>query len=556
VLQARLDRLPPYEKRLVQTAAVIGSELPVPLLHRLAELPEDMLQRGLAHLQDREFLYEMHLFPEHTYTFKHALTREVAYSSLLQERRCALHRQVVEALESLYPDRLGEYTERLAYHALHGEVWEKAVPYSQQAGARAFERAAFHEAVVYFDQAFEALTHLRECGDARVLAIEISLALDWPLNALGEYERRLSLLREAEAMARALDDRPRLIRVLAKMAQLFRITGERDGAIAVGQQALELAAELGDSALEGEAAQHLGEAYYATGDFGRATELLRRSVVAADRESGRSGTTLQIRSRAWLALTLSALGEFAQGERHGEEALRLAIMEEREARLIMVYVRLGHLYLTQGNLEAASRVFEAGLALCRASGNSGPLWAIVGGLGEAYAHTGRLAEGLMLLEEACRDDLRTGALGAQYVSHLRQLSAVYLLAGGFNEAWRHACQALDRARQLKAYGEEALALFQLGAVHAQDSPPDVQQAEECYREALLLAETLGMRPLQAHCHRDLGTLYAKTGRAEEARTSLVTAIELYRAMEMTFWLPQAEAALAEVEGASITSGRG
>ena len=117
-----------------------------------------------------------------------------------------------------------------------------------------------------------------------------------------------------------------------------------------------------------------------------------------------------------------------------------------------------------------------------------------------------------------------------------------------DEAWQHACQALDLARQLKARGDEAQALFQLGAVHAQASPPDVQQAEARYREALTLAEALGMRPLQAHCHRGLGTLYAKTGRQEQARAALATAIELYRAMEMTFWLPQAEAALAEVQG--------
>jgi tetratricopeptide (TPR) repeat protein len=139
-------------------------------------------------------------------------------------------------------------------------------------------------------------------------------------------------------------------------------------------------------------------------------------------------------------------------------------------------------------------------------------------------------------------------LGSSYITHLRQLSAVYLLAGRVDEAWQHTCQALDLARQLKACGEEVSALFQLGAVHAQASPPDVPQAEARYREALTLAEALGMRPLQAHCHRGLGTLYAKTGRSEQSRAELTAAIELYRAMDMTFWLPQAEAAQAQVGG--------
>ena len=120
--------------------------------------------------------------------------------------------------------------------------------------------------------------------------------------------------------------------------------------------------------------------------------------------------------------------------------------------------------------------------------------------------------------------------------------------GRGEEARQHARQALDLARQLKERGNEALALYQLGAVHVHADPPDVAQAEAHYQQALVLAEELSMRPLQAHCHHGLGRLYHQTGRAEPARAALSTAIDLYRAMDMTFWLPQAEAALAQVEG--------
>jgi tetratricopeptide (TPR) repeat protein len=122
------------------------------------------------------------------------------------------------------------------------------------------------------------------------------------------------------------------------------------------------------------------------------------------------------------------------------------------------------------------------------------------------------------------------------------------LAGRSDEAWQHARQALDLARQIKARGNEAHALHQLGTVHAHAHPPDVAQAEAHYQQALVLADELGMRPLQAHCHRGLGTLYATTDQREQARTALSTAIEMYQSMEMTFWLPQAEAPLAQVEG--------
>jgi tetratricopeptide (TPR) repeat protein len=157
----------------------------------------------------------------------------------------------------------------------------------------------------------------------------------------------------------------------------------------------------------------------------------------------------------------------------------------------------------------AIRMFEEGLALSRTSGYRAPLGAIAGGLGEAYAHTGRLVEGVALLEEARRDDLRTSALGSHYMTHLRQLSAVYLLTGRFDEAWQHACQALELARQHGSRGNEAFVLCQLGAVHAQAAPPDAEQAEAHYQQALMLAEELGMRPLMAHCHLGIGKLYLK-----------------------------------------------
>src|SRR5207344_2311642 len=128
-------------------AAVIGNEVSLPLLQAIADMPEEVLHRSLAHLQAAEFLYETHLFPDREYTFKHALTHEVAYGSLLQERRRVLHARIVEALEALAGDRLAEQVERLAQHALRGEVWDKAVAYCWQAGEKTLERSAYREAV-------------------------------------------------------------------------------------------------------------------------------------------------------------------------------------------------------------------------------------------------------------------------------------------------------------------------------------------------------------------------------------------------------------------------
>jgi tetratricopeptide (TPR) repeat protein len=190
---------------------------------------------------------------------------------------------------------------------------------------------------------------------------------------------------------------------------------------------------------------------------------------------------------------------------------------------------------------------EQGLTLCRASGNRNSLPMIAVGLGYAAALQGRLAEGRTLLEEASSESIRTGAL-SHHSLRVTWLSEVCRLMGRGAEARQHARQAVDLARQQKERADEALALHQLGVVQAHADPPDVAQAEAHYQQALALAEELGMRPLVAHCHHGLGRLYGQTGRGEQARAALTTAIDLYRTMDMTFWLSQAEAALAQVEG--------
>jgi predicted ATPase len=270
VLAARIDRLPPDEKRLLQTAAVIGTEVFLPLVQAIAELSEDALHRGLAHLQAAEFLYEAHLFPELAYTFKHALTHEVAYGGLLHERRRVLHARIVEALEALAGDRLSEQVERLAHHALRGEVWDQALAYCRQAGEKAMVRSAYREAVGYFEQALGTLPHLPETRDTREQAIDLRLALRHALVPSGGLERTLAYLHEAEALAEALDDPRRLAQVLFFLSLYFTGMGASDQAIVAGQRALALATASGEVVLRALANLYLGIAYQFQSDYRRA----------------------------------------------------------------------------------------------------------------------------------------------------------------------------------------------------------------------------------------------------------------------------------------------
>ena len=306
-------------------------------------------------------------------------------------------------------ERLAEQVERLAHHALRGEVWDKAVTYGQQAGARAASRGAFRAAATYYEQAIDALGHLPETPDTRGLAIDLRLGLAGSaLHLLGEHGQELVLLREAEALARACDDRARLAGVLARLANVFRARGDHAGALAAGQQALAHATDCGDLALQATASDFLGRVYLAVGDYGRAAELFRRNVAA--REPGTGSLNRQFHALAWLARALSELGQFSEGRRHGEEALRLATVEGRGNEPMFAHWTLGHLYLAQGDLAAAIRLLDQSLTLCRAAEIWNAHGGITGDLGYACALAGRPAEGRALLEEALRESLRMGTL--------------------------------------------------------------------------------------------------------------------------------------------------
>ena len=225
ILAARIDRLPPEEKQLLQSAAVIGREMSFPLLQALAERPEDDLRRGLAHLQKAEFLMETRLYPELAYAFTHALTHDVAYGSLLHGQRRVLHARIVEAMERLWADRLSTEVEQLAHHAVRGELWEKALGYCRQAGIKATMRSAHREAVGYFEHALVALQHLPETPETVGQAIDLRFNFRNALLPLGEHGRIFDHLRIAETLARRLNDHRRLGQAFAYLAEYFRLTG-------------------------------------------------------------------------------------------------------------------------------------------------------------------------------------------------------------------------------------------------------------------------------------------------------------------------------------------
>jgi predicted ATPase len=445
VLAARIDRLPPEVKGLLQTAAVIGPEVPWALLQGVADSSEDQLRRALRHLQAAEFLYETRLAPEGTYTFKHALTHEVAYNSLLQEHRRGLHARILEALEALARAHLIDQVDRLAHHASRGEVWDKAVVYLRQAGDKALARSAFREAETYFEQALGALQHLPESRDTLEQAIDLRLELRAALITLGEPGRVLPHLREAETLAKALGDQGRLGRVCCYMANCFSEVGDRDRAIEFGQRALAMAQALGDFAIQVQAHYFLGQAFYYLGRYPQAMEVVRRNVASLGGEllRERFGLTslASVASRVVLLRCLAEVGEFAEGIVRGEEAIQIAEAADHPHSCFLAYLRIGELYLRKGDLHRAIAALERGLGRWQTYNLQSWFPPIASALGHAQVLAGRVTEGIPLLEQAWgRATSMRSIFGLP--SAPRRLSEGYMLTGRIHEAIALAGRAL------------------------------------------------------------------------------------------------------------------
>jgi tetratricopeptide (TPR) repeat protein len=412
-------------------------------------------------------------------------------------------------------------------------------------------RSAYREALGYFEQALNALPHLPETHDTTAQAIDLRLALRSALLPSGDFGRMLAYLREAEALAEALDDPRRLEQISLSLSNQFHYSGAYDQAIAAAQRALTLATASGEVTLRVLATQYLGYTYQAQGHYHRAIDCFGQTVASlvGVRRHERFGRVFlpAVQSRASLAACHAELGTFTEGRALGEEGLRMAEAVDHLASLMTASWGIGVLALRQGDLPEALPRLEQAVSLCQDADLPLYLPRMVAALGTAYTLAGRLADAVPLLTQAMEQTTAMERADFQTLCRLF-LGEAQVLADRLEEAQALAEQALTLARAHQERGNEAYALRLLGDIVAGRDPLESEPAETHYRQAVALADELGMRPLQAHCHRSLGTLYMTTGQREQARAECSIAIELYRAIEMTFWFPQAEAVLAQVEG--------
>jgi tetratricopeptide (TPR) repeat protein len=287
------------------------------------------------------------------------------------------------------------------------------------------------------------------------------------------------------------------------------------------------------------------------GDYRRSVQLLKQNIASLTGELIHErfgiGSLPAVHSRSYMVLPLIKLGEFIEAVTIGEEAVRIADTADTAHSQVFAKHAVGLAYLYKGDFDRALPLLEQTLQRVQVEDMPLNIRLLASALGYAYALSGQVADGVSLLEQAVQ---QTESLNIfyRYALWLTWLGEAYLLAGRRDQACACAVRAVKHASARGEPGHRGYALRLLGDITMHRNPPDTDQAETHYQQALTLANELGMRPLQAHCHRGLGTLYSQTGQSEQARDELSTAIEMYRAMEMTFWLPETETALAAVEG--------
>jgi class 3 adenylate cyclase/tetratricopeptide (TPR) repeat protein len=545
VISSRIDRLRPEHKRLLQEAAVIGKNVQLALLGMVSNVAEQELRGRLADLQVAEFLYETRLFPDLEYTFKHALTHEVAYESLTKKRRSEIHAFVVESIERLHPERLSEHAERLAHHAFLGEVWPKAFAYLRTAGTRAVERRASREAVDLFQQALEALKHLPDDRHWLERAVDIRFDIRNALQPLGDVSQILEYLGEAEALAWRLDDQVRLGWVSAYLTEHFRMLGKPESASEMGERALAIGQSIGDLSMQVVTNLPMGLLYHALGQYRRATAFFEWNVKRLRGQRLHERFELfglpSVFSRAFLAYCFAELGEFFSGNLIAEEAHRIANEADHPFSRVYAHLGTGYLHLRKGDFAQAIIMLERALALGQLSQIPVAFAYGTSYLGYALTLAGRVDEGLPFLEQATAEAISTRFV-ARHSLNVAHLGEAYLLAGRVSDAAAAATRSLKLAHDHKERGHEAYALRLLGEVRRKDDPAD---ADVHYRGALHIARELGMRPLAAHCHWGLAKLYRGTANPAFSGEHTHAAQALFQDMKMTTWLKQVD---AEMEG--------
>jgi len=549
IISARMDRLEDDIKRTMQVASVIGRDFAFRILERITEMKEG-LKSYLLDLQGLEFIYEKSLFPELEYIFKHALTQEVAYNSLLQKKRKVIHEEIGRAIEEIWPDRVEEFYEMLAYHYSKSENAEKACHYLKLSGQKAMRSNSAWEALDYFNQAFHILDRLAKNTEQKSRKLETLFLSISPSIILGFPDDSLSLMEEGERLAKELEDDRKLFRFRTNIGFYYCTMGNYLDARPYIEKAFDAAEKLNDIDLMGQVIPDLYMVNVVAGEHLKIVNVLSDFILILEK-SGRQKdffggpTNVYAILHALYGLSLGWVGNFEKALASGEKGILEAAAVKDARTLGMCHYFLGMILEFKGELEPAIERFHASIEYNAKLTHTPTLPGSYSHLGLAFALSGDSTTGCEYAAKGLKIQLETNY---NYVGSTGWLYLGICLAesGALEAAQEHLEKGLEICREKNERVTEGTVLIWLGRVLGKRPSPEITGAEKAILSGIEISEALSQHPDQAVGYFFLGEFYAMRDQSDQAKLYLTKSLTMFEEMGISYWLAQAKKTLSNI----------
>ncbi len=547
IIASRMDRLEEGPKRIMQVASVIGREFAFRILHAITEIKED-LKSNLLNLQGLEFIYEKSLFPELKYIFRHTLSQEVAYNSLLLKRRKEIHEKIGKAIEELYPAHLEQFYEMLAYHYSRSNSLEKACLYSRLSGEKAEGNSSHREACDFYKGAIDLLNELPATAENKKEKLKIISLILPPLAFLGFPEGSLDMLQQGEQISKELGDERRLAKLYNAMGLYYSHKGDPQLGMKYSEDAFKAVRKNWDIELMSPLAFGLSVSYAQTGEFYKIVDMAP-DVIALIEEAEREVDSFSMGWNPYSLLCsfcghgMGNLGAFDEGRVFLEKGLRNAAKMNDLVALGLVEIQYGRFYLAKGDWKPSKEHFEKGVKY-----NEEAQW-IFGsavsflGLGYACAMLGDRETGKRHVEKGLEIQRDSGAQVFLSQAHF-YLGWIHMDLGDLKNARSLAEEALRLSQKNNEKLIEAGSWLLLGRILGKTESLQINKAEGSILKGIEISKELKTKASYSLGHLYLGQLYMTGGEMEKAICNLKKAEGMFREMGMDYWLGKAQEVLA------------
>jgi tetratricopeptide (TPR) repeat protein len=546
---ARVDSLPESAKVGLQTGSVIGREFGYDLIMRVTGLPEQELLSHFSVLKDSELLYERGIYPQSTYIFKHALTQEVAYNSLLLKRRKEVHEKVGRAIEQIYPERLEEFYEIMAFHYSMSENSEKAYQYLKLSGEKAMRNYSNWEAFRFYKEAINALNQLPETEEWKTRQIEVHILISIPIGRLGYPEDSLEILQEGERIAKELKDEKGLATFYSRLCHYYAIKGG-DPLLGMeyGEKCFREAEKIQNIELMAPMACDLCAAYIFSGEFLKLIDTVPKVLGILEKTQRKSdffGSRFNVYTAlcAYCGYALGMLGDFEEGKAFCEKGLPYSIEVNDLYGMGWSKLVYGSLFFNMGDGENTIRQLQESIRYLEKGQGAlmlGWAWTLVGA---GYFFLGDLETALKHIEKGLKIHNDQG-MSYHRSFHYWLLSEVYFASGDLKNAQSSIEEALKLSQKNKENYIEGMSWGLLGSILGKANISQRLKAEEYILKGIKILEELRVKPWASQGYLLLGELYADTGQKEKALEHLKKAEERFQEMGMRYWLAKTQEVLA------------